>query len=343
MRRFFLVIILLLCFTTAACGECEHEYIQKESIPSTCEEQEVVYECTKCGHTIHQISVGEGHKYSETVIKEATYTQAGEVMYTCSVCGDSYTEATPIKEEEVTVVAIGKNSVDDELFEYIEITFEITNHTDKSVIGIDGNVEISDLYDRQIAYIPFTIAQKKIQAGETITVVGTQYMFSDELWDAYYKDFDQLIINYDIVDIAYLEDEVEQRKEETFIETNTCEKVTVTVTDKHSLEENWDRGRYSPRVEFDFSISNNTDKPIKGVDGTLTIYDMFDQEIIVVSADFTEHIIKPTETATYEGIGIDVNQFRTEHVRLYSEDYENLSFKYDVSMIVYEDGTKEEF
>lgn len=43
------------------------------------------------------LSAGHTHTYAEVERKDASYTEAGFVRFTCSVCGDSYTEEIPIQ------------------------------------------------------------------------------------------------------------------------------------------------------------------------------------------------------------------------------------------------------
>ena len=62
-----------------AAGECEHVY------DNTCD-----VDCNKCG----AVRVVE-HAYVETVV-DATCTATGTKTYTCSVCGDSYSEEIPM-------------------------------------------------------------------------------------------------------------------------------------------------------------------------------------------------------------------------------------------------------
>ncbi|MCD7803956.1 MAG: leucine-rich repeat domain-containing protein [Oscillospiraceae bacterium] len=71
----------------------------------TCTEAGVkTYTCTECGNTYTEAIAATGHSYDTgTVTKEATCTENGEMTYTCTVCGYSYTEVIP---------ATGHNYVD---------------------------------------------------------------------------------------------------------------------------------------------------------------------------------------------------------------------------------------
>ena len=59
---------------------------------ATCTEEGVMtYTCTVCGETTTEAIEATGHSY-ESVLTEATCTEGGYTTYTCSVCGDSYTD-----------------------------------------------------------------------------------------------------------------------------------------------------------------------------------------------------------------------------------------------------------
>ena len=74
---------------------CEHEY-ETETVDATCtEDGSIVYTCTVCGHSYAEVIPATGHSYEVTDSKDATCTEAGYATYTCSVCGDTYTEEIP--------------------------------------------------------------------------------------------------------------------------------------------------------------------------------------------------------------------------------------------------------
>ena len=131
--------------------------------------------------------------------------------------------------------------------------------------------------------------------------------------------------------------------EESYTETIPVrdDKVVVTVTDKASLAENWNVGRYSDRVEFVFEVENRTDKTVKGVQGVLKISDLFGVEILSINCDFTGNSINANDSIPVIGLGMDINEFMDDHIKLYNTDYSDLKFEYEVTAIVYADGTSE--
>lgn len=88
-----------------------------------------------------------------------------------------------------------------------------------------------------------------------------------------------------------------------------------------------------------FNITNNTDKPIQGIEGVLVTKDLFGKEIIKSECDFTGHIIQPGETYKNEDLAFEINNFMSDHMELYNTEFKDLKFEYTVKQIVFEDGT----
>jgi hypothetical protein len=66
---------------------------------ATCKEPAVCENCNKPYGTI------TAHNYKSEITKDATAKEEGEITYTCSVCGDTYTESIPVKEVEPPYIA----------------------------------------------------------------------------------------------------------------------------------------------------------------------------------------------------------------------------------------------
>lgn len=73
-------------------GEHTHSYTSEVKTEATCtEEGELVFTCSLCGDTYSETIPAKGHDHKLSDTKEATCTEDGLNTYTCS-CGDSYTE-----------------------------------------------------------------------------------------------------------------------------------------------------------------------------------------------------------------------------------------------------------
>lgn len=118
--------------------------------------------------------------------------------------------------------------------------------------------------------------------------------------------------------------------------------VTVVVVDKVNLPQNIEEGRFSNRSSFHFSITNNTNKDIKGIQGTLDIQDMFGKSIMEISCDLVGNTIKPEETIINKNLGLEINEFMNDHVKVYTTEYSDLKFIYNVNKIMFADGTLKE-
>lgn len=339
---------LFFLFSLAGCG-CEHEYddgtVTKES---TCtEEGEKTYTCNLCGELkVESVPVKE-HSYIETVTKESTFEEEGEKTFTCEYCSDSYTESIPVRDDEVVVTVTGKTNLEENYdagrySDRVEFTFEVTNRTDKSIKGVQGNLKISDMFDVEILTINCDFTGHTISGNQSISV-GALGMDINEFMNNHVKlyntDFSDLKFEYEVTNIVY--DDGSGMNEQSTAEITENQKVTVTVTDKQNLDINYNAGRYSPRVEFSFDVFNNTDKDIKGVQGVLKIKDLFGVDIMSSTLDFTGQTIGANDSITVSGMGIEINQFMDSHVKVYNTDLTDLNFEYEVTSIVYTDGTTE--
>lgn len=76
---------------------CEHSYTSKITKAATCTADGVrTYTCSVCGDSYTEAVPAIGtHSYKQTDSEAATCTDAGWKLYTCSVCGDSYTKDIP--------------------------------------------------------------------------------------------------------------------------------------------------------------------------------------------------------------------------------------------------------
>ena len=136
-----------------------------------------------------------------------------------------------------------------------------------------------------------------------------------------------------------LKADIEEAEKETTVQKGD---VTVLVTDKTVTPKNSDQWIFSNYVNFVFSITNNTEKDIQGIQGELHISDLFGAEILTVGCDFTGETIAAGATITNDDLSFECNEFISEHMKLFNEDYKDLKFNYIVKQIVFSDGTIKE-
>ncbi|MCT4597819.1 MAG: hypothetical protein N4A50_08110 [Vallitalea sp.] len=60
------------------------------------------------------------------------------------------------------------------------------------------------------------------------------------------------------------------------------------------------------------------------------------------SCDLVGNTIKPDETIINKDLGLDINEFMNDDVKVYSTDYSDLKFIYNVNKIMFADGTLKE-
>ena len=70
-----------------------HDYVATEVVEPTCtEDGRTTYTCSTCGNTYTEYTDATGHNYEETILEEPSCTENGSASYTCAVCGDTYTD-----------------------------------------------------------------------------------------------------------------------------------------------------------------------------------------------------------------------------------------------------------
>lgn len=322
----------------------DHKYTPGDVITeATCtQEGQREVKCSVCGATSTEAIPKTSHEYVEEVVKEATFTSEGEKKFTCSICGDTYTETIPVRDEEVVVTVTEKKNLAEDYkasrySDRVEMTFHVENMTDKDIKGVQGIITIKDMFGVEIKSSGLDFTGQIIPAKGAVDYTGMGFdvnQFIDEDVKVYNTALEDLVFEYEITNIIYSNGDSKNGSVSSQSETKSDE-VEVIVSNKTSLPENYRAGRYSPRVEFTFQIKNNTDKDIKGIQGVLTIMDLFGDEIEKLNCDFTGITVPAGGTAEKSGLGTDINQFIDSEVKLYNEEYDDLNFSYEVTSIVY--------
>ena len=79
------------------CSTDGHKYIELSRTGNDCIGYSILYSCMECSaqYTEKDLSSALGHKYQETSRTEATCTEDGTIVYTCSKCSDFYSVTVP--------------------------------------------------------------------------------------------------------------------------------------------------------------------------------------------------------------------------------------------------------
>ena len=133
-----------------------------------------------------------------------------------------------------------------------------------------------------------------------------------------------------------LKAQIEAEKEETVLNESD---VTVTVTGKSVTPMDGLQRIFADYVHLIFSVTNNTEKDIQGIQGQITVKDLFGVEIMTVGCDFTGTIIPSKQTVTGIKLSYECNLSDDADEQLFNERFEDLKFAYTVTQIVFTDGT----
>ena len=248
-------------------------------------------------------------------------------------------EPTPTLQELVTVVCTNKTNVPADYMngrysDRCDLTFDLTNNTDKPIQGIQGLLIIDDLFGSNITKITCNFTGQIINPGETVEndEMGKEI---NEFVDTDVKIWNE---NYEDLKFSYLVNSVVYAGESSDDDTNKTsgsKDVTITCTGKKNIEIDIYAGRFNPNVQFFFTIENHTDKDIRGIQGIVTVSDLFGDVIDRFNCDFTGTTIKAGDQAEISDKYLEVPSYDDAAVQLYNEDFEDLKFEYEVKDIVY--------
>lgn len=119
-----------------------------------------------------------------------------------------------------------------------------------------------------------------------------------------------------------------------------AKQIKVSVYDKKVLPKDYDIGRYSEFIELDYKVVNKSKKSIKGIKGTLNVYDQFEELIMSIGWDISDGTIGAGKTKKITNYGIDYNQFLDSHNQVYNLRYKDMIFKYEMEQVNFSDGYK---
>ncbi|MCD8047259.1 MAG: hypothetical protein LUD80_01530 [Clostridiales bacterium] len=143
--------------------------------------------CTDCGETVEAGSVipATGHSYEVTVSQDATCIEDGYVTYTCSVCGDSYTETVTATGHSWDAGTVTKEATTEEEGE-ITYTCTACGETKTEVIAKElkvpeVSVSVSINSNRKLSFTGTYEDYENSEDYYTVTSHGLVYMLSAKL------------------------------------------------------------------------------------------------------------------------------------------------------------------
>lgn len=115
------------------------------------------------------------------------------------------------KQSEVIVEVIDKINIPRDtdkwrFSERVEFELQVINHTDKEIKGIQGTLEIKDMFNVNIMTIGCDITGQKIKPHDTIIQSGLGFeinQYLDDQLQVYLTDFEDLIFEYTATQIVF--------------------------------------------------------------------------------------------------------------------------------------------
>lgn len=119
--------------------------------------------------------------------------------------------------------------------------------------------------------------------------------------------------------------------------------LTVTITNKRFDPSNARGGKFEDNIWWDAEYTAaGLQRPARSIKGVLKFCDLFGDPRFQVRVTIDDPI-KPEGKLKVEGVGIEYNQFLDQHKWLLSTELSNMTFKFEVETVLYEDGTAERF
>lgn len=131
----------------------------------------------------------------------------------------------------------------------------------------------------------------------------------------------------------------EKREKEEAEKEELANAVTLNVYNKNVIPKDTSAWRFSDFVELKMNCKNNTDKDIVAVKGDIKITDLFGNAILDISLLYDTETIPAKGEIDIEDIGLEVNQFMDEHIKLRDTEFSKLKFSFETKSVAFSDGT----
>lgn len=198
--------------------------------------------------------------------------------------------------------------------------------------------KIKEKYKNDYSAEDFEVLGDKL-AGKVlggVLVKGENAIKEGITFDKTYKEYlDE--IKKERLEREELAKSAKKAEEERMAKMNNA--IAVTMYGKEYFPKNYDRGIYEDYNIFKYAIKNKTNKEIKAIAISFTVYNALGNQIGKgFNMDFTDGRIPAN--GNYEGeVAYSINQFINDDNVLKNAKFEDLSFKFDITKIVYSDGT----
>lgn len=324
--------------------QCKHEYDQGVTTrEATCKEEGIcTYTCQKCKESYEEPIPRTDHIYNDRVTREPTYEREGERTYTCTICKDSFTEAIPALEKPVEVTVTAKNTRIDYFFEWILLDFRVENLENQEIRGLRGKVIVMDLFGKEIETIPCSFTETPIPAGEKVDF-PERPMIVDSNSGAdvqfFQTDFSELQFSFVLEQVVYPKPEPEAPSASDGQEEKG--EVRVTVDNMTGYPADLFSDRHSS-IRLILRIENDSGKELKAIEGTVTVWNMFGDELATYQCDLlTRKNFRSQDGRVLQLATITYYDMTSGDLEVLYSDFEELDFLYTIGTILYEDGSQE--
>lgn len=133
----------------------------------------------------------------------------------------------------------------------------------------------------------------------------------------------------------------EQNQQESSPAPDGSDKVGFEIVNKEFKEADMYSGSIMDQIILETEFENKSNKDMRGIQGVIVFVDMFGDNIMSSSFEYTDGIPK-NSTKTWDA-SIEYNEFIDEHKKLRNTDLEDLEYELEIDKIIYKDGTKDEF
>lgn len=118
-----------------------------------------------------------------------------------------------------------------------------------------------------------------------------------------------------------------------------AESVTLAITDKKVLPENYEAGRYSKMLVLYYAIENKSDKTIRQLKGQVIFFDATGDKVGDLPVDIDERIAPHKTLKTTTGLGWKLNSFSSSDVeKIARRDFNSMKAVFEAEAIAFDGG-----
>lgn len=213
--------------------------------------------------------------------------------------------------------------------ENFEFSYDFENKSGKDIIWFNWKFEIYDIFNDKLG--TFNINKIwEFKNNEKISEKENYWYnsFLSENVKLSKLKFEDLKFKYIIEKIIFSEDFDKNNKIFWKNTWKDIEKISYEILNK--LTKKWDFSEY---LEFEVKITNNSEKNIRWIKWSFSIYNIFWEKLWKYELNLTKEIKKWENLI--EKINFNLNQFISEEYELWKTDFSLIKYNFDIEEIIY--------